>query len=58
MGHLYRSLADYHFRHILLKQEGEVYAYELIHESEPKQKMPVAWSPEVAARIRTTRSGF
>jgi hypothetical protein len=50
VGHLYRSLAAYRFSRILIKHEAEVYAYEFIHESDPKKKILVAWSPTGSGR--------
>ncbi len=50
LAHLYRSLGDYRFRRIAVKEEGNVYAYEFVHGAEPRKKILVAWSPTGSGR--------
>lgn len=45
VGHLYRSLGDYRFHRAVMKQEGQVYAYEFIHRANSRERVLVAWSP-------------
>jgi hypothetical protein len=50
VGHLYRTLADYRFSRRVLKKDGEVFAHEFVHGTEPKRKILVAWSPTDTGR--------
>ncbi|HEY3965560.1 MAG TPA: hypothetical protein VGM05_13470 [Planctomycetaceae bacterium] len=50
LAHLYKTLAEYRFHRILRKTEGDVYAYEFIHGSDPKKKIIVFWSPTGSGR--------
>lgn len=50
VGHLYRSLADYRFHRVVIKQERESYAYEFVHATDPKKRIVVAWSPTGSGR--------
>src|SRR6185295_11420253 len=50
MAHLYRSLGDYRFSRVVQKKDGELYAYEYVHGTNPRQKVLAAWSPTGAGR--------
>lgn len=50
LGHLLRTLGDYRFHRTLEKQVGEVYAWEFVHATNPKQRAIVTWSPTGSGR--------
>jgi serine/threonine-protein kinase ATR len=50
LAHLYRSLGDYRFSRVMEKEDGEIYVYEFVHGTQPKNKIVVAWSPTGAGR--------
>jgi hypothetical protein len=44
VAHLYRTLSEYRFQRVVEKT-GKLYAYEFIHDNEPRKSILVAWSP-------------
>jgi hypothetical protein len=50
LGHLYRLTGEYRFSRVVAKKEGELYAYEFVHGSEPRRKILAAWSPTGSGR--------
>jgi serine/threonine-protein kinase ATR len=45
VSHLYKTLGDYRFARIVTEKAGDLYVYEYVHRTDPKEKIQVVWSP-------------
>ncbi len=45
VSHLYKTLGNYRFNHVVMQKQNDLYVYEYVHETNAKETIWAVWSP-------------